>query len=102
LLARTLLKLNAVDLGVRLENTLTFEVPADHEGQSAAEIVALQHEIQRRIEALPGVQAVGVGLSVPLRRNFVMLEIMAEIGRASCRERVERWGGGGSAAERRG
>lgn len=78
LLARTLLKLNAVDLGVRLENTLTFEVPADHEGQSAAEIVALQHEIQRRIEALPGVQAVGVGLSVPLRRNFVMLEIMAE------------------------
>lgn len=78
LLARTLVKLNSVDLGVRMENTLTLEVPADHEGQSAAEIVALQHEMQRRIEALPGVHAVGVGLSVPLRRNELKLEIMAE------------------------
>jgi len=78
LLARTLVKLNSVDMGVRMENTLTLEVPADHEGQSAAEIVALQHEMQRRIEALPGVHAVGVGLSVPLRRNELKLEIMAE------------------------
>lgn len=78
LLARTLVKLNSVDMGVRMENTLTLEVPADHEGLSATEIVAQQHEMQRRIEALPGVHAVGVGLSVPLRRNELKLEIMAE------------------------
>ena len=78
LLARTLVKLSSVDMGVKMENTLTLEVPADHEGHSAAEIVALQHEMQRRIEALPGVHAVGVGLSVPLRRNELKLEIMAE------------------------
>lgn len=78
LLTRTLMQLSAVDTGVRIENTLTLEVPADHEGQSAAQIISLQEEMRRRIAALPGVSAVGVGLSVPLRPNQVMLEIKAE------------------------
>src|SRR5688572_31789738 len=34
LLTRTLMRLNAVDTGVRIDNTLTLEVPADHEGQT--------------------------------------------------------------------
>jgi predicted permease len=78
LLARTLLRLAAVDTGVRIEDTLTLEAPADHEGQSAAQIVTLQEEMRRRIAELPGVTAVGVGLTVPLRATQVMLEIKAE------------------------
>jgi predicted permease len=78
LLTRTLLLLNAVDLGVRLENTLTLEAPADHEARTPSQIVSLQEEMQRRIASLPGIEQVGVGLSVPLRDNQVGLEIKAE------------------------
>ncbi len=78
LLGHTLLTLDAVDSGVEVDNTLTLEAPADHEGQSAAEIFALQREMQRRIGELPGVQQVGVGLTVPLRPNQLKLEIRAE------------------------
>lgn len=78
LLMRTLLLLNSVDTGVRLENTLTLEAPADHEGRTAEQILALQQEIRRRIAELPGVTEVGVGLNVPLRSAGVMLELKAE------------------------
>ncbi|HUH11792.1 MAG TPA: ABC transporter permease [Longimicrobiales bacterium] len=78
LLGHTLLKLNAVETGVDLEDTLTLEAPADHEGRSAAEIVALQEEMRRRMTALPGVREVGVGFSVPLRPSQVKLEVKAE------------------------
>lgn len=78
LLGRTLLVLNAVDPGVEVENTLTLEAPATMEGQVPGEVVALQEEMRRRIAALPGVQEVGVGMSVPLRANPIPLEIRAE------------------------
>ncbi|MGH7468072.1 MAG: ABC transporter permease [Longimicrobiales bacterium] len=78
LLTRTLLQLNAVDTGVRVENTLTLEAPVNQEGQSAAQIVSLQEEMRRQIAELPGVSAVGVGMSVPLRPNQILLEIKAE------------------------
>ncbi|MEZ4417218.1 MAG: ABC transporter permease [Gemmatimonadota bacterium] len=78
LLGRTLLVLNAVDPGVKVENTLTLEAPSTLEGQVPDQVVALQEEMARRIAALPGVQNVGVGLSVPLRGNQVKLEIKAE------------------------
>ena len=38
-------------------------------------------EMSRRIAALPGVNQVGVGMSVPLRPNQIQLEVKAE-GRA--------------------
>lgn len=78
LLGRTLLVLNAVDPGVRVENTLTVEAPTTMEGRVPDEVAALQEEMARRIAALPGVQDVGVGLSVPLRSNQMKLEIKAE------------------------
>lgn len=78
LLGRTLLVLNAVDSGVKVENTLTLEAPATLEGQMPDEVAALQEEMARRIAALPGVQNVGVGMSVPLRGNMIKLEIKAE------------------------
>jgi predicted permease len=78
LLTRTLMQLNAVDTGVRVDNTLTLEVPADNEGQTPAQIIALEEEMRRQIAALPGVSAVGVGMSVPLRPNQLALEVKAE------------------------
>jgi putative ABC transport system permease protein len=79
LLTRTLLRLNAVDLGVELENTLTFEAPVNPDfSMPVAQALALLEEMERRIAALPGVTNVGVGLSVPLRSNPIPLEVRAE------------------------
>ncbi|HEX6133726.1 MAG TPA: ABC transporter permease [Longimicrobiales bacterium] len=79
LLTRTLIRLNSVDLGVELENTLTFEAPINTDGSmTPQEAIALQEEMERRIGALPGVSNVGVGLAVPLRRNELGLEVRAE------------------------
>lgn len=82
LLGRTLVSLNAVETGVDTSNTLTLEVPAGQDDRSADEILRLQEEMRTRIAGLPGVQAVGVGMNVPLRSSMVMLEIRAE-GRPS-------------------
>jgi putative ABC transport system permease protein len=78
LLGRTLLRLYAVDPGVRLENTLTMQVPADAEGRDARQTLGLQEEMQHRLAALPGVTDVGVGLNVPLTSGGVLLGIRAE------------------------
>lgn len=78
LLGRTLVSLNAVETGVDTSNTLTLEVPAEQDGRSADETLRLQEEMRARIAGLPGVQAVGVGMNVPLRGSGIMLEIRAE------------------------
>jgi len=78
LLGRTLLSLNAVDTGVDVSNTLTLQVPADGDGRSADEILRLQEGMRDRIATLPGVEAVGVGLNVPLRTSGVLLEVRAD------------------------
>lgn len=78
LLGRTLLRLYAVDTGVRIENTLAMEVPIEFEGRSAAEMLSVQEEMRNRMAALPGVAEVGVGLNVPLRASPVVLEVKAE------------------------
>ena len=78
LLGRTLLALNAVDPGIDVGGTLTLEAPVTPGQGSIADVAALQEEMGRRIAALPGVEQVGVGLSVPLRSNMVKLEIRAE------------------------
>src|SRR5688500_9924495 len=79
LLTRTLLRLYEVDPGVRLENTLTMEVPLEGDGQrTSAQSVALLEEMQRRLAALPGVTEVGIGWNVPLRASGVQPELKAE------------------------
>ncbi len=78
LLGHTLMSLNAVDPGVDVSNTLTLEAPASQEGQSPVEVANLQEEMRRRIGELPGVREVGVGMSVPLRSNMILLEVKAE------------------------
>jgi predicted permease len=79
LLTRTLMQLNAVDLGVKLENTLTFEAPINPDfSMTPGQALALQDEMQRRIAALPGVSNVGVGVSVPLRSTPIGFEVRRE------------------------
>ena len=68
LLTRTLLRLYAVDPGVRLENTLTMEVPLEGD-RTPAQGLALQEEMQRRLRGAAGVTEVGVGWNVPLRAS---------------------------------
>jgi putative ABC transport system permease protein len=77
LLGRTLLLLNSVDPGVEVENTLTMEVPTG-DGMTADQMLRLQESMRDRIAELPGVDVVGVGLSVPLRSAGVLLEVKAE------------------------
>jgi predicted permease len=81
LLGRTLLALSAVDPGVDTANTLTLEAPAAWDTGTPSEVAELQLEMGRRIAALPGIERVGIGMSVPLRPNQIKLEVKAE-GRA--------------------
>ncbi len=78
LLGRTLLRLYAVDTGVRLENTLTMEAPIDFDGRSPEQMLGVQEEALRRLAQIPGVSIAGVGWNVPLKSSQVMLEIRAE------------------------
>lgn len=78
LLGRTLLSLNSVELGVDVSNALTMQVPAGDDGSSPDEVLRLQEEMQARLASLPGVEAVGVGLNVPLRSSGILLEVKAE------------------------
>ena len=78
LLTRTLLTLNAVETGVEVENTLTMQVPGAGDGSTPGEVLRLQEGMRDRIASLPGVEAVGVGLNVPLRPSGILLEIRAE------------------------
>ena len=80
LLGRTLMRLYEVDPGVRLDGTLTMEVPLEGE-RTPAQTLALQEAMRSRLAELPGVQEVGVGWNVPLRASGVLLELKAE-GRA--------------------
>jgi putative ABC transport system permease protein len=77
LLGRTLMRLYEVDPGVRLDNTLTMEVPLEGE-RTPAQTLALQEAMRSRLAQLPGVQEVGVGWNVPLRASGVLLELKAE------------------------
>ena len=80
LLGRTLMRLYEVDPGVRLDGTLTMEVPLEGE-RTPEQTLALQEAMRSRLAQLPGVQEVGVGWNVPLRASGVLLELKAE-GRA--------------------
>ena len=81
LLTRTMLRLSAVDTGLKTEQVLTMQVPllgvarfsreADLDAKSRYERMRLE------LGALPGVRAVGLG-TVPLRNSLMTLEVKAE------------------------
>ena len=80
LLTRTMQRLAVVGTGLTGGNVLTLEVPADY-NRPRADNVALYERIQAQVAALPGVTAVGLGSTVPLRSEQFALDVKAE-GRA--------------------
>ena len=77
LLTRTMQRLSVVDTGLTGGNRLTLEVPPDYT-QPREKSVALYEQIQSQVAALPGVKAVGLGSTVPLRSELFALDIKAE------------------------
>ena len=86
LLTRTMIRLSEVDTGLRTEQVLTIEVQllsfgsGDFRHIMAADAAAKQDydRIRREIQTLPGVITVGVGSTMPLRRNEFVLDLKAE------------------------
>jgi putative ABC transport system permease protein len=78
LLTRTMQRLAVVDTGLKTSNMLTMEVPKDFNGTPAATMIAEYQEMQSRLAAMPGVEQVGLGSTVPLRTAGIMLDVKAE------------------------
>jgi putative ABC transport system permease protein len=82
LLVRSMQQLAAVDPGLDPKNVLTMEVPLDFTAVTDfARAGRRYEEMQRELSTLPGVEVVGLGSTIPLRKSQIMLEIKAE-GRA--------------------
>ncbi|MDB4906132.1 MAG: permease [Gemmatimonadetes bacterium] len=86
LLTRTLLRLSQVDTGLRTEEVLTIPVPIlDPARVTAAADAASKQQyerMRREIRALPGVRAVGLGSTMPLRASLLDFDLNVE-GRAN-------------------
>jgi predicted permease len=70
LVVRSLLNAGDIDLGFEPDNALLASVDLDMKGYEEAEGRQFQDELRERLGALPGVRAVGLGLTIPL--NFSM------------------------------
>ena len=78
LLVRTMQRVADVDAGLRTANVLTMEVPLDYGAQSDEVAIAMFEELQSRLAAVPGVDQVGFGSTIPLRSAGFMLDVMGE------------------------
>ena len=78
LLVRTMQRVADVDSGLRTANVLTMEVPLDYGAQSDEVAIAMFEELQSRLAAVPGVDQVGFGSTIPLRSAGFMLDVMGE------------------------
>lgn len=82
LLTRTMLRLSNVDTGLRTEQVLTMDVPLmslqRFSPAADAEAKARYEQIRSTIQALPGVNLVGVGSTAPLRSTPLVFELKAE------------------------
>ena len=82
LLTRTMQRLSVVETGLSASHLLTMEVPRDFgAGGDNAAVIAQYERMQRELAALPGVEMVGLGSTMPLRKAGFVLDIKAE-GRA--------------------
>jgi putative ABC transport system permease protein len=77
LLIRTMQRLSVVDDGLTGGQLLTMQIPPDYT-QPQTMSVALYERIQSQVAAIPGVQEVGLGSTVPLRSEQFALDIKAE------------------------
>jgi len=79
LLVRSMQRLAAVDPGLDPERVLTMEVPADFTAITDFQRAGRRYEeMQRELATLPGVEVVGIGNTIPLRKSQIMLDIKAE------------------------
>ena len=79
LLTRTMQRLSVVETGLAAEHLLTMEVPRDFGGGGDNAAAIAQYErMQRELAALPGVQQVGLGSTMPLRKAGFTLDVKAE------------------------
>lgn len=78
LLTRTMQRLSSVDSGLTAEEVLTMEVPISGGGRSDADTKALYARMREAVCALPGVRAVGVGSTMPLRATPFQLDVKGE------------------------
>jgi putative ABC transport system permease protein len=67
MLLKTLLTLQSVDTGFDTSHVLALNVPADAYGKTPEQVVDFYREAIRRIEVLPGVDRVAMGVFVPWR-----------------------------------
>jgi predicted permease len=77
LLTRTMLQLAEVDTGLRAEEVLTMEVPLGF-ARRDVDSKALYDRMRFELGAIPGVNEVGIGSTMPLRSNQFQLEIKAD------------------------
>jgi predicted permease len=78
LLTRTMQRLAMVDTGMKTENVLTMEVPNNGNGGNNDAAIARYEAMQSQLASLPGVNAVALGSTIPLRSAGFMLEVKAE------------------------
>ena len=78
LLTRTMLRLADVNAGLKPGEVLTLDVPLALGARSDDDSRALYQRISNEIQGLPGVQAVGIGSTMPLRSTQIALDVKAE------------------------
>jgi len=80
LLTRTMISLSRVDDGLSSEQVLTMEVPIAIGQRSDADARAMYDRMRLAIGAVPGVQEVGIGSTMPLRSTQFRLDVKAQGG----------------------
>lgn len=79
LLVRSMQRLAAVDPGLDTRNVLTMEVPADFAAITNRDATVAQYErMATELKAIPGVQVVGLGSTIPLRLSQFQLDVKGE------------------------
>jgi len=78
LLVRSMQRLAAVDPGLNTQNVLTMEVPFDFTTGDFVGAVQRYQSMTTELATLPGVQIVGLGSTIPLRRSGIQLEVKGE------------------------
>jgi predicted permease len=67
MLVKTLLSLQSAETGLDMRHVLTFNMPVTTYGRTPDEVAAFYRETLRRIQGIPGVDAVSIGSEIPWR-----------------------------------